>query len=69
MGGLEDDNEDVRLKALWTLQRIFLGTEDGSERHKKILAGLKASADSRTIPPDTRDAINNILEGQTGAAP
>lgn len=64
MGVLEDENEDVRQQALLTLQRFLVGSDERTERHRKILAGLKASADSRSTPRDIRKALRDILEDQ-----
>jgi hypothetical protein len=69
LGALEDQNEDVGLKALWTLQGFLVRSEERSVRYKKILIGLKASADSRITPQTTREAIQDILEDQMGSAP
>lgn len=66
---LEDQSEDVRLSALSTLEDFLLGTEEGSKRYKKILSGLQAKVDSRSVPEETRGAIRDILQDQAGTAP
>lgn len=65
---LEDQNEDVRMSALSTLEDFLLGTEEGSKRYKKILSGLNAKVDSRSVPQETRDAIHDIVEDQAPAS-
>lgn len=65
LSALEDQNEDVRLNALSTLEDFLLGSEENSKRYKKILAGLKTKADARSVPQETRDAIHDILQDLT----
>lgn len=67
LGAIEDQNEDVRLNAVSTLEDFLLGSEENSKRYKKILGGLKAKADSRTVPQDTRDAIRDIVQDLTSS--
>jgi hypothetical protein len=62
---LEDQNEDVRLSALSTLEDFMLGADENSKRYKQILAGLQAKVDSRSVPQETRDAIRDIVTDQT----
>jgi hypothetical protein len=62
---LEDQNEDVRLSALSTLEDFMLGADENSKRYKQILAGLQAKAGSRSVPQETRDAIRDIVTDQT----
>lgn len=64
---LEDQNEDVRLSALSTLEDFMLGSDEGSKRYKTILGGLKTRQDTRSIPQDTREAIHDILQDQSGS--
>lgn len=64
---LEDQNEDVRLSALSTLEDFMLGSDEGSKRYKTILNGLKSRQDTRSIPQDTREAIHDILQDQSGS--
>lgn len=61
-GALEDQSDEVRGSALSTLEDFMLGSEEGSKRYKKVLAGLKLKLDSRSVPEDTRNAIREILE-------
>lgn len=61
MGALEDQNEDVRLNALSTLEDFLLGSDENSKRYKKIYAGLKSKGEARSVPQETRDAIRDIL--------
>lgn len=65
LAAVEDENEDVRLSALNTLENIAAGEETGSPRYKKILAGLKKAAKSGRVPSETREAIRDFLQDQT----
>ncbi|MGZ8245525.1 HEAT repeat domain-containing protein [Methylomagnum sp.] len=67
LSALEDQNEDVRLSALSTLEDFMLGSDEGSKRYKMILGGLKSRQDTRSIPQDTREAIHDILQDQSGS--
>jgi HEAT repeat protein len=69
VSALEDSNDDVRLNALSTLEDFLLSSEENSKRYKKILGALKARADSRSVPQDTRDAIRDILQDLQSTAP
>jgi HEAT repeat protein len=66
VAALEDQNEDVRLNALSTLEDFLLGSEETSKRYKKILSSLKSKGDARSVPQDTRDAIRDILQDLSG---
>jgi HEAT repeat protein len=61
---VEDENEDVRMSALATLENIVAAEENGSARYKRILAGLKKKAASRRIPAETREAIRDFVRDQ-----
>jgi hypothetical protein len=65
---LEDQNEDVRLSALSTLEDFMLGADENSKRYKKILSGLQAKADSRSVPQEIREAIHDIVTDQAAPA-
>lgn len=67
-GALEDQNEDVRGSALSSLEDFLLGSDEGSKRYKKLLAGLQARLDSRSVSEDTRTAIRDILQDLTAPA-
>lgn len=64
LSALEDQNEDVRLSALSTLEDFMLSTEEGSKQYNKILIGLKSQANARSVPEDTRQAIHDIINDQ-----
>jgi predicted RND superfamily exporter protein len=64
MTALEDQNEDVRFSALSTLEDFMLALEEDSPSFKKIQSALKAKADARSVPQDTRDAIKEVLQDQ-----
>lgn len=64
---LEDQNEDVRLSALSTLEDFMLGSDENSKRYKTIFNGFKSRQDTRSIPQDTREAIHDILQDQSGS--
>jgi hypothetical protein len=61
---LEDQNEDVRLSAVSTLEDFLLGSEEGSKRYMKIMAGLEAKAAAHSVPQETREVIREVLEDQ-----
>ena len=61
---LEDQNEEVRLSALSTLEDFLLGSDQGSKRYTKIVAELQNRTGSQTIPEDTREAIQDVLKDQ-----
>ncbi len=64
LNSLEDQNEEVRLSALSTLEDFLLGSEEGSKRYTKLLTELQSRAASQTIPEETREAINDVLQDQ-----
>ncbi|WP_162144243.1 HEAT repeat domain-containing protein [Methylocaldum szegediense] len=64
LAAVEDENEEVRLSALDTLESIATAEETGSRRYKKILAGLKKAAKSKRVPSETREEIRDFLLDQ-----
>lgn len=69
LAALEDPNEDVRASALSTLEDFLAGTDEGTKRYKKVLAGLQAKAAARSTPQDIRDAIGDIMADLEGSTP
>lgn len=67
-GALEDQNEEVRMNALSTLEDFLLGADEGSSIHNKVLTELKSRKASQTVPKETREAIKEILEDQASNA-
>ncbi|WP_348759924.1 HEAT repeat domain-containing protein [Candidatus Methylocalor cossyra] len=68
LSALEDQDEDVRNSALSTLEDFLTASDEGSRRYQGILAGLRAKAAARSVPPDVREAINDILQEQSDTA-
>lgn len=64
LGALQDENEDVRMGALITLENLVSTEVRGSTRYKKIVAGLRKKALSRSTPAGIRRAIGVFLEDQ-----
>ena len=59
---LDDQIGDVRESALSALEDFLLGSDEGSERYKRVREGLRLKMESRSVAANTRRSIREILE-------
>ena len=64
-GALADADETVRYSALSTLQSFMLAHDQASETYKSVEAQLTAKQNDNAVALSIRDAIKEVLVGQT----
>lgn len=64
LAAVEDENEDVQLSALNTLESLVANEQNGSARYKKIMTRLKKKAKSSRLSQETRAAVRGFIEDQ-----